>query len=261
MPFVKTSWTRTPNAYVLNALSSLNISPIVVGAGSPEDLPQAWVVIPAACKIAKVGVAYAGYQGTISLNITYLAGNLTIGPSISGFNAYNVAPNDNSTTGGVTASTAGASLVSPNVTPIAVNNGTPGFPNPALTTAYPALNQQGGLGIPTNFAVSGQTVFYGMVDLATYVPGAGSGSMEDGGWGILYPANTDAVYPSGPNAYAGAVYPQLANATGLFALNVHTSSGEGDGIGGLSVTIFCEPISMAQAVEPQNLQVIPGVNF
>jgi hypothetical protein len=53
----------------------------------------------------------------------------------------------------------------------------------------------GGLGVPTNVATAGQTVFGADVALtAANFPNLTTGS---GGYGILIPANYDAVYPAG----------------------------------------------------------------
>lgn len=254
MPFVKTTWTRTPNAYVLNTLGTETIGPITLGASVVTSSVSGYIILPATVKITKIGVGWQGYSGATTFNLVYNTVQNIASGTTNSYTSTNVAPNDNSQSAGVTTSTSGASLVSSSVSPLSVNNGTPGYPNPALTTAYPLLNQQGGLGIPTNFAVDGQPVFYGDVTLnTTNFPGSSS----SGGYNILYPANTDAVYPSGPNPYAGAVYSALANMVGVLTLRCSTTTS----LTNFTATVFYEPISIAQAVEPSNLQVVPGVNF
>jgi hypothetical protein len=265
MPLVKQSWARTPNAFTLNTVGTESIGPLNIAASQANTATQGFLVLPCAVKISKVSIGWSAItDATPSFNLVYNT-NQAIGGALS-YTAGNVAPNDNSMTGGFPNAAAVAAanpqptlaggLTSAQLT--GAITGSPGYPNPALTALYPTLQQIGGLGVPTNFAVDGQPLFVAdVVFNTTNFPGSGT----TGGFGVLIPTNYDAVYPSGPNGPAAVTVPALANLPGAITLRVTTAAAKT--ITGLTVTVLYEPISIRPNIStnPAESVITPGQDF
>jgi hypothetical protein len=221
MPYAKQEWSRTPNSWTFDALSSETLGPVSVSATATTNATaQTIAMIPNTIKIAKVGVIFtsiAALSGA-SFNVVYNT-NQTPGATLStgsGTSAQYLtngcAPNDNSFTG---ANPPGTSSNANSV-------------NTALSV------QPGGLGIPTNYAVDNQPLFASDITFnTTNFPGA---TTAGGGMAYFVPTNFDAVYPCGP-VFGASGY---TNVSGYFTLRVTNASGA---IGNLAVTLFYAPIT------------------
>ena len=146
-----------PRSYVFDAFGTESLGPVSVGASAVNTTVQTVLTIPCACKITKVGISFTATDNvtTNAVNVVY---NTVQPPTTGGaYLANGVVPNDNSDTAGIAVGT--SVLVT-------------GAPNPANAVLTPA-NQQGGLGVPTNYAVNNQPLFAADIILnTTNFPGA-----------------------------------------------------------------------------------------
>jgi hypothetical protein len=243
MPLARQDTARFPRTFVFDAIGNINLGPVTAAIAAANTTVQVAWPLPVSLKVVKVSVAWLGatLANAPSFNIVYNTVQ-NLGGSLS-YTQGNVAPNDNSYTGGIT--TANGTIT------------TVGFPNPALTTAYPTFQQIGGTGVPTNIAVDGQPLFAADVLLnTTNFPGANATA---GGQGILIPTNYDAVYPAGPYAYGvGQGIAAFANIAACFTLRATSPTTT---IVGLTATLTVQPIILSQTVAGTALQSIPGQLF
>ena len=224
MPYASADWQRLPNAIMFDTLGTESLGPVSVLASQVSTTAQTWLPLPSVCKIVKVGISFGAVGvalGTsLTVNVTYNT-NPTPAGALGAYLANGVVPNDNSITG--------AAVV-----------GTASNANAAGVTAVPTFVQQGGLGVPTNYAVDNQPLFAADITLTTTnFPGA---TQAGGGIAYFTPTNPDAVYPCGSSpvlGLGGYIYPN-----GYFALRVATPvSGT---IAQLAVTLFYKPITGKQ---------------
>ena len=244
MPLTKQHTARYPRTWVFDNLHYEGFSSVNVAISNVNTAVLAVMPLATGVKIAKVAVAWTAMtDATPSFNIVYNTAQ-ALGSARS-YTQGNVVPPDNSYTAGITASTVGATV------------NTVGFPNPALTTAYPNFQQIGGLGIPTNVAVDGQPVFAAdVVFNTTNFPGAGT---TTGGQGILIPTNYDAVYPAG--VYPYGVAQGLPNAADLPAsFTLRATTGGTETITNLTVSLLLVPILLTEALAPTAVVAIPGTS-
>lgn len=240
MPLAKQDTGRYPRTYVFNTLGheSITASPAIAAVNSTV---QGQINIPCGVKVAKVSVSWltATLANLPSFNIVY--NTVQALGSAQTYTQGNVVPNDNSYTNGAIGTLLGGSQV----------------PNPALVTAFPNFQQIGGLGIPTNVAVDGQPLFAADVLLnTTNFPGA---SATVGGQGNLVPTNFDAVYPAG--VYPYGVAQGMTNAANLAACFTLRATSPTTAITGLTVTLFLEPILLAETIQPNSINSTPGNLF
>jgi hypothetical protein len=264
MPQVKTDTSRFPRTWVFDAMDTNTVQYGTVGIAQANTTILAGGIIPIACAVKVVKVAVSWLTATLAnaptFNIVYnTAQNLN---AAQAYTQGNVAPMDNAYTGGITATTAGSTLVSATPTNLqGLGAGSPGFPNPALTTASPGFVQQGGLGIPTNVAVDGQPLFYNDVVLnTTNFPGANA---TNGGYGIIVPTNWDAVYPAGVYPY-GLQQSLTGSAPAVFAtpdfgacFTIRATSPTTT-VTGLAVTLFWTPVLLAETTTSTASTIAPG---
>lgn len=242
MPIAKQDTSRNPRTYVFNTTSIVKMAAanVVVSTANTSVLDS--FPLSVGVKVLKVGVSWtAASDATPSFNIVYNT-NQALG-SARAYTQGNIVPNDNSYTGGTPAGTllSGGQVA-----------------NPALTTAFPNFQQIGGLGVPTNVAVDGQPVFTADVLLnTTNFPGAGT---TTGGQGILIPPTFDAVYPAG--VYAYGVAQGMTNAANLAScFTLRATTGGAVTITNLTVTLFLEPILLAETGPAAGILNTPGVLF
>jgi hypothetical protein len=220
MAYSVLEWQRTPNAIVFDTLGTETIGPISLAASQATTTAQTWLPMPTTCKIVKVGIAFGAVgvalASTLAVNITYNT-NPNPASTLGAYLANGVVPNDNSFAG-------------------AASVGTASNPNTANTT----FTQQGGLGVPTNYAVDNQPLF--AADITLQTTNFPSATQAGGGIAYFVPTNPDAVYPCGASPVLGAngyIYPN-----GYFALRAATP-GSGT-VAGLVVTLFYKPITGKQ---------------
>ena len=233
MPTSKQDTARYPRTYVFDTFSQPVFGPLTVAIAAAATTVQDSIPLPCSCKVVKVAVSWltATLANLPSFNIVYnTVQNLGAAQT---YTAGNVAPNDNSYTGGHS------------------------LDNAALKTLYPNFDQAGGMGVPTNVAVDGQPLFAADVALnTTNFPGAHA---TLGGQGVLVPTNWDAVYIAGPYAYGvGQNIPAFANLASCFTLR---SASPTTTITGLKVTLFVTPIMTTQTVAGTAISSLPGVLF
>lgn len=266
MPYAKSDTSRLPRTWVFDSVQQTTIGPITQTGTVANTAVQAAFPLNVGVKVVKVAVSWTAIAGAPAFNLVY--NTVQALGSAQAYTAGNVAPMDNAYTAGVTATTPGASLVAATTNGALTTNGTPGFPNPALTTLAAGFNQQGGLGIPTNVAVDAQPLFFAdVVFNTTNFPG----SATSGGQGILIPTNWDAVYPAGiypygnqqlvPSYFGGgaAVTPNFGAS---ITLRLVTSTGT-NSVTNLSVTLFWVPIMLTETSTSSATIISPlsGVQF
>jgi hypothetical protein len=263
MPITKADTARYPRTWVFDTSYQSTFGPATIGIAQANTTVSAVMPITVGVKVVKVGVSWltATLANLPTFNIVYnTVQNLSAAQT---YTQGNVAPMDNAYTGGVSAAT-GATLVG--ATPNNLQGqafGSPGFANPALTTLAAGFQQVGGLGVPTNVAVDGQPLFNADVGLTVAnFPGANATA---GGQGVIIPTNWDAVYPAGIYPYgAGQVAAGLGPAymaTDFGACFTLRGTSPTTTVTGLTVTLFCVPILLAETVQSTTTITQPGLFF
>jgi len=211
MPYAKTDWQRTPNAFVFDAFGTESIGPNAIAISQVSTTSQGSLAIPSICKILKVGIVFSSVTTlgvTTSFNLVYNT-NPNPGSALGAYLANGPAPNDNSFYNGIS--------------------------NAANLTNYP--NQIGGQGLPTNYAVDNQPLF--AADITFSVANFPLATTAGGAVGYLVPTNPDAVYPCGAAPVlgpAGFIYPN-----GYFTLRATTTGAIS--IANFVATLFYVPIT------------------